>query len=89
LLNGRWSEAKRFRTWRAVEAHREETERLRKKGDHIVPGKVFNLETGREVISIEGSDKAEMKGASVGSDKAEDKARPGFLKRMVGHGNGS
>lgn len=90
LLDGVWRQARTYRTWASVEAHREETEERRANGEVIVPGKVFDMETGKEVMSIEGSDK---KGALpdklAGNEAAENKVKTGFLKRMIGNGNDS
>jgi len=85
LLDGAWCEARRFRKWDSVLKHVENTEKLREAGDVIVPGKVFSLETNKEVLTIEGSDKKGiMPDKLSGNEKAADKAKPGFLKRMVG-----
>ena len=85
FVNGTWCEARRFRRWDSVLRHRDDTERRRKAGEVIVPGKVFSVETGKEVMSIEGSDKKGiLPDKMAGNEQAADKAKPGFLKRMMG-----
>jgi len=46
-----------FRRWSGVEAHRDQTEELRKKGDEIVAGRVVRLEDGEVVMEIAPSPK--------------------------------
>lgn len=54
-VDGDWKSAKRFRTMQEVDAHVDETEEIRKKGDtQIIEGRVMdmNYTFGREVLRI-------------------------------------
>ena len=84
LLDGKWLEARRFRKWEQVEAHKIETERRRKDGEIIVPGRVYSIETGNEVMSIKGSDvKGMLPDKLDGKESSDEKTKPGFLKKLV------
>jgi len=89
LIDGAWREAMRFRSRSGITRHKEETEKLRKAGQLIVPGKVFDMNTGKVVLSIEGSDKKGIvPDKMAGNEAAADKAKPGFLKRVLSKGHG-
>ena len=83
LIDGRWMEARTYRKWEQVERHREDTERRRKAGEIIVPGKVVDM-AGNEVMSIEGTElKGSIKDVLEGKEESADKTKPGFLKRAL------
>ena len=58
LLDGTWCTARNFRRKEQLEAHVKETEKLRKGGTFITPGRVVDVRTGDVVLEVEGSQKA-------------------------------
>ena len=83
LVDGTWRTGiKYFRKWEAVEVHRDKTEEQRLVGADIVPGRVYNLHTGKLELEIKGSETAPVKGSlpDVLLDKPES-AKKGLIER--------
>jgi hypothetical protein len=55
IVDGIWRPIKGFKSWEGVEAHQNETERLRSIGHEIVEGRVRSLSNGDIVLVIQPS----------------------------------
>lgn len=80
-----------FRKQEQIQAHVDETERLRSQGTEIIPGRIVSLETGKTVKEIAPSPaKPEGKGALP--DKLADNpeaAKKGLLSGIFGRRHGA
>jgi len=89
LLDGQWREGiKTFSSMASAVHFRDDTERLRLKGDLIVPGKVIDTRDGSVVIQIAGSPEkiagASDKGAlpdKLADNPSADKVLTGFIQK--------
>jgi len=57
FMDDKWYTARRYRRVEQLNAHIEDTERRRRAGEVIIPGKVIEIRTGKVVREIAGSSK--------------------------------